>query len=561
MAVLTLTTSAIDTTINQDIPTVPDHTDHEQMLYRVGFHRRTLLQFDLTGLPANALVSKVEMKLWFALTYPVGAVDVFRVLKAWDENATWNSPWTTPGCENTTSDRSSVVMGTAIPAIDWVTFNLDVTQFKLMQASNYGMLLQRTVAGEADSLITIHGRSETWNNPQLIITYTLPSGPPSENEIETESYKKKSYGLRYQVEHYNTDGIRIGTYQAFNSLSYVKTRNTVGSMIMVMPYKLGVEAEFKVGQLLEIWREMDGLLELQNETAYVIRSIKLYSDRDGRNLLDVTATDGLDLLSGAIVDYKAESVQASKEGFADDLIKQIVIENLGTSALVERRLPRFTVQPKTSSSVSIKKDFAWRNVLDVCTEIADSATELGTHTSFDVVRTDPATFELRTYIGQRGLNHGSTSGDILRAGVVYGNLREAFYEEQYADSYNAITAGGQGEEANRIISRKKDANRIANGSPYNRRELFVDARDMETAASVANEANAALLENRPKKIMGGKLENNRGMKWNRDFHFGDVLAVEAFGKNMDCHIESARVVVDSKQNEQVNIYLRGESDI
>jgi len=243
--------------------------------------------------------------------------------------------------------------------------------------------------------------------------------------------------------------------------------------------------------------------------------------------------------------------------FADDMIKQIVIENLGTLAVAERKLPRFTVQDKISQSVSIKKG----NVLDVCTEIADSATEQGIHTSFDVVRVDPGVFELRTYIGCRGVDHGSTSGDILRVGVAYGNLRNAEYEERFGDAYNAVTAGGTGEENNRLVAREKDANRIALGSPYNRRELFVDCRNVETIDGVKSEATTALLENRPKKTLSGELRNNQGMKWNRDYHFGDILAVEAFGRFMDCHIESVHVGVDQKNNESVSIRLRGENDV
>ena len=564
MAELVISTSALDATLFEDQPTTVHSAGVEHLKYATGANRRVVMKFDLNGLSVNALVSAVTLQVYAPLPLPTGPVSVYRIKRAWDEGTVcWNTPWATPGCENTTSDRASGAMGSATMVNGWNTFTLGVAEFNLMRAANYGLLFVRTGEGGYADTIDVNGRDATDNKPKLTITYTIPQGgdDPEPNEIEIESYKKYSHGLRYQVEQFDSSGNRIGVYQAFNELRYVKTRNTVGSMILTMPYKLGVDAEFSVGQVLEIWREMDGALELQNESAYIVRNVRYYSDDEGRNMVEVVANDGLDLLEGAIVDYPAGSAQSEKEMFADDMIKQIGIENLGTSALAARRLPRFTVQPLASASVSLSKGFAWRNVLDVCTEIADYATESGVHTSFDVVRVDPATFELRTYIGCRGIDHGRNSGDIIRVGEVYGNLRNATYEEMYLDSYNAVTAGGSGEEANRIIVRRTDAKRIAVGSPYNRRELFVDTRNSETAAEVGSEADAALIENRPKKVMSGKLENNRGLKWGRDYRFGDILAVEAFGRNMDCHIESVSVVVDSEQNENVTIYLRGESDL
>jgi hypothetical protein len=563
MAELVITLNTLDATILQATPTVVHHAAVEHLHYGSGTFQRMLIKFDLSALPSTALVSAVKLELYAPLQYPTGPVTAYRITKAWNEGTvSWNVPWTSPG-----GDFSATVMSTATGITvrqGWNTIPLKPSEFDLMRAANHGIMISRVGEGDNANTIDINGRDASSNQPILTITYTNPGGtppPPPPVTSSPESYKKNSHGLRYQVEHYDCDGNRVGTYESFNRLDYVKTRNTVGSMVMIMPYALVKEASFGLNNHLEIWREMDGVLELQNETSYFIKSVRYYNDNEGRKLVEITAKDGLDLLAGAIVDYPAASTQSTQEKFADDMIKDVVSQNRGTSAQTVRRLPRFTVAPKYGASKSLKKDFAWRNVLEVCTEIADDATEMGTHTSFDVVRVAPATFELRTYTGCRGIDHGHKSNEILRVGVVYGNLRNAEYGEYWGDERNAITAGGQGENANRIIARVADAKRIANGSPYNRRELFVDARDKKTTSAVTSEANAALLENRPKKALSGKLENTRGLKWNRDYYFGDILAAEAFGHNMDCHIESVRVTVDSKQNEQVNVLLRGEDDL
>ena len=95
--------------------------------------------------------------------------------------------------------------------------------------------------------------------------------------------------MRYQVDWYTDAGVKLGVIQAFTSLEYVRTENTIGSMILTIPRKLMRYEDFSVGQLFEIWREKHGSLELQNDTAYFLQDWQFYTDRDGKEYIQLYA--------------------------------------------------------------------------------------------------------------------------------------------------------------------------------------------------------------------------------------------------------------------------------
>jgi len=362
--------------------------------------------------------------------------------------------------------------------------------------------------------------------------------------------------MRYEIDWYTDAGVKLGVIQAFTSLEYVRTENTIGSMILTIPRQLMRYEDFAVGQLFEIWREKHGSLELQNDTAYFLQDWQFYTDRDGREYIQLFATDANWLLDTAIVWAYAGSSQAEKTGKPDDMMKAIVREQLGDLAAVERR--KLTVQNNVGAGgASITKAFAYRNVLTVLQELADVANENGVYLAFDVVRTAPAIFQFRTYAGQRGTDHSRTSGDPRLVGKQYGNLAEASFGTFHSDERNVVLVAGKGEEADRLLLSRYNYGRIG-ASKWNRREYFKDSRDNETIDELSSDAVEALNNFKPKQILTGRLLDTPGMQFGVHYQFGDIVTAQAFGYNVDCHISSVRVKVDQDNGEQIDVRLRGE---
>ena len=362
--------------------------------------------------------------------------------------------------------------------------------------------------------------------------------------------------MRYQVDWYTDAGVKKGVIQAFTSLEYVRTENTIGSMILTIPRQLMRYEDFAVGQLFEIWREKHGSLELQNDTAYFLQDWQFYTDREGREYIQLFATDANWLLDTAIVWAYAGSAQAEKTGKPDDMMKAIVREQLGESAVAERR--KLTVQNNVGAGgASITKAFAYRNVLTVLQELSDIANENGVYLAFDVVRTGPATFQFRTYAGQRGTNHSRTSGDPRLVGKQYGNLSEAAFGTFHSDERNWVLVAGQGEEDARMTVQRYNSSRIGS-SKWNRREYFKDSRDNDNTAALQADGDEVLNDHKPKQVLTGRLLDTIGMQFGVHYQFGDIVTAQAFGYNVDCHISSVRVRVDQDNGEQIDVRLRGE---
>lgn len=362
--------------------------------------------------------------------------------------------------------------------------------------------------------------------------------------------------MRYQVDWFNHQGVKKGTIQAFTRLEYVRTESTIGSLVLTLPRGLYQYDQFAVGDLFEVWRNKTGALELQNETAYFLQDWRFFADQNGAEYVELLAFDGNWLLDTAIVYASAGSADAAMTDYPDDMMKAIVNKQLGATATAGRG--KLTVAPDLSAGgASITKTFAYRNVLNVLTDLAAQANTGGVYLAFDVVRTQPATFEFRTYTGQRGQNHGRNSGDPRLVGKQYGNLSQASFGTYHSNERNYIYVAGQGEEAARVVVARSNAARIG-ASKWNRRELFVDARDLELTAALNAEGDAALDEFKPRQVMTGTLFDTPGMMFGVHYGFGDIVSVEAFGFHVDCHVSSVHVTFDQDTGEQIDVRLRGE---
>ena len=362
--------------------------------------------------------------------------------------------------------------------------------------------------------------------------------------------------MRYQIDWYDDYGTKTGVIQSFTSLEYVRAENQVGRMVLAIPRGLYNYEDFKVGQLFEIWRDKNGSLELQNETAYFLQDWQFYANEKGEEYIQLYATDANWLLDSAIVHATAGSANAEMTGIPDNIMKAIVRRQLGETAEAERQ--KITVAGDVGAGgASITKAFAYRNVLDVVQDLADLAKEGGVYLAFDVVRTAPGTFQFRTYAGQRGADHSRTSGDPRLVGKKYGNLSEASFGTYHSDERNWVVVAGQGEEDARMRVYRWNYARMG-ASKWNRREYFKDSRDDDTTALLEADGDAALNEFRPRQVLTGRLHDTYGMMYGVHYQFGDILTAEAFGYNVDCHVSSVSVKVDQDAGEQIDVRLRGE---
>lgn len=152
--------------------------------------RRSLLKFDLSSIPTNAVVTSAILTVTdngFDGATNDRVMSAYRVLRVWTSaGVTWNkfdgsSDWGTAGCSNTTSDREAAGIGTvSMPGTEVAQdYNITLTASKVQEwisgaLTNNGIILQ--MATETDDLHRFYSLEYTTagDRPVLTITYDIP---------------------------------------------------------------------------------------------------------------------------------------------------------------------------------------------------------------------------------------------------------------------------------------------------------------------------------------------------------------------------------------------------
>jgi hypothetical protein len=312
-----------------------------------------------------------------------------------------------------------------------------------------------------------------------------------------------------------------------------------------------------VDYMVEFWRSAaQGAMQL--ESVFFVREIIYEEDVKGNDLIILAGPDGNDLLTRRIVAYAAGSSLSDKTDNADDMMKEIVTENLGSDASIDRTLTNlnFTVAGDVSDAPSVTKGFAWRNVLQVLQDITYMSAENGTDLYFDVVpiviSSSEIGFEFRTYTDQPGQDRTYDSNNPVVFSKEWGNLSDPILMYDYTREANYIYGGGQGEGDDRTISEQSDDARVGS-SVWNRREKFADARNETTSNGVANKAEEVLNENKPFKRFTGQLLDTPQARYGVDWFFGDKVEVSYRGIQFQGVAKALKIRLDKEGNEILTV--------
>jgi hypothetical protein len=354
-------------------------------------------------------------------------------------------------------------------------------------------------------------------------------------------------------------GRRLTLVDNLIGFEIVKVVNDISYCSVTLPgnfhatYKTMIDVDYMV----EFWRHpAQGSMRL--ESVFFVRDIIYEEDFKGNDIIILAGPDGNDLLNRRIVAYAAGSSQSDKTNQADDMMKEIVTENLGSSATAPRDLTdlNFTVAGDVTAAPSITKAFSWRNVLDVLQDIVAISAENGTDLYFDVVpvviSSSEIGFEFRTYTDQPGQDRTYDSKSPVIFSKEWGNLAQPMLRYDYTKEANLIYGGGQGEGDYRTIAEVSDVTRIGS-SVWNRREKFADARNEPTADGVSNKAEEVLNENKPLHRFTAKLLDTPQTRYGVDWSFGDKVVVSYRDIQFQGVAKALRIRLDKEGNEILEV--------
>lgn len=355
-------------------------------------------------------------------------------------------------------------------------------------------------------------------------------------------------------------GNRLADASNFIKLVYARVTNDIGSLTLTLPLDFDTNMlRFPDGRI-EVWRRIDGGREyLDTETTWLLKQSKKTLTADGQENIVVTAKSPLCILRepGRFVNYVAGSAQAQySAAAADDQIKQVARENIGSSATASRDLSAYiSIATNLGLGASVAKSFAWRDCLKVMQEFANASTQAGTYVAFDMIAPDSYSLLFQTYVGQRGVDHRFPGGiNPVILSPDFGNLGECELTEDWTDEVTYALAGGQGQESSRLTASAQDDARIG-ASPFGLRETFVDATQYDTTTGLAAEAQAVVRAGRPRTIFTGRIIETADTRYGVEWSWGDYVTAIAFGQSFDCRIDAVEVTVEGGK-ESINAWLR-----
>ena len=366
----------------------------------------------------------------------------------------------------------------------------------------------------------------------------------------------------YQVQLLDPYGTFLAQLDGFSSLDYARVVNDVGSLVIVIPSAydryLFAGTDVRRDNRIDVSRRIGlGQFQRDMDTQWLVtKGNKILNER-GERLTKITCVDLMQLLNRRIVAYNSGTSQASKTAAADNVMKAIVRENMGSSATDTARdwTAYLTVEADFGLGQSISKAFSRRKVLQILKELANASYQAGTYIAFDIVATSRTTMLFRTFAGQRGIDRRHPTGiNPLILGPDFGNLANVDRGYDHTNEITYAYAGGQGEGASRIIGTSSDTTRIG-GSPFGRIEGFVDARTTSDATQVQDEARSLVKSSVPLNTFSGKIVDTQSTIYGLHYGFGDIVTANFEGESINCYIDKIRVRV-TQDGESVDSQLR-----
>ena len=357
----------------------------------------------------------------------------------------------------------------------------------------------------------------------------------------------------YEIWYTDDAGNKIDYIDNMVALEYTLVSGDVGRMRLSLPFDDSrlYNAPFPDRQC-HIYRCSDIGAEL--EDVFFCRNWDKDVDDSGREITVITGVTANHLLWRRIVGYAAGTSQADKTDLADDFMKEVVTENLGTSATAVRQF-NISIQGDLGAAPSLSKAFAWEKVLSVARALQAQSRAAGTEVFFRLYANTPTTFIFETMTGQPGQDRTVTGNNPLLFGVKFGNVAGSRYSEEYIDEVNYVYAGGRGQGSDRNIQERSDDDRI-NISQWNRIEAFAPATNATTDAGVQAVGDNRLVRGRPVRRYAPTLLSTESTPYGGSgWRLGDRSTINHIGNlQFDVIIRAVNVRVDGRGQEKITGY-------
>lgn len=337
---------------------------------------------------------------------------------------------------------------------------------------------------------------------------------------------------------------------------YVLVENDIGALVLTLPPTVPA-IWFLTDTIIEIYRTISGVTTLEGSTVWFVRDVATVLEQSGHRYIHVTAFDARFILDGRIVDAVAGSAAAAKSQAGDDMIRQIVREQAGSLSVADGFGTRnyLSVEANRTQFGVISRAFSHRNVLNVIKSLAENLLQED-FCAFHVVRSAASTLEFRVQRGGLGVDRRRRSSQPLIFSPDNNTLFDVQVVYTTKDEKTVGKIGGEGEAELRQMTYAGVPSGLAR-SPWNRREVFVDARNTRLPEQIISEVTAFMLERVARLVFSANVQQTAEVQYGVHYFWGDRVTADALGFTFDCRLSKVAVRGDAN-GETITINLTAE---
>ena len=304
----------------------------------------------------------------------------------------------------------------------------------------------------------------------------------------------------------------IGVIDSFESIIWTKRYLEAGEFELYIPIS---------DTNLSLLQTGNYIYRLDDDAVMIIEDIKLETDVEKGNY--ITAT-GRSLES--ILDRRIVWNTTTFSGAAEDFIYKLINENAITPAITARKISNLTLDTKKGYTETISKQLTGDNLYTAITDIC-TAYNYG----LKITLNSKKNFVFSLYKGvDRSYNQNKNPCVVFSP--EFDNILKSSFERSEEEYKNIALIAGEGEGD----ARKKTT--VGSASDLNRRELYVDARDVQSTendVTMSDSDYIKLLQARGqeklneltiKEAFSGECETSNSYVYRQDWNLGDIVQIK-----------------------------------
>lgn len=330
----------------------------------------------------------------------------------------------------------------------------------------------------------------------------------------------------------------VAVLDSYESLIWTERYDSYGDFELVLPITDESLTLLKLDYYIE---------NRDSEHLMIIEKILVTSDSENGNRLTVSGRSIESILDRRVV-WGTQTVS----GNLQNGVKTILQLNIIGPSTAARKIGNFIFEESTDPAITeltLNAQFTGDNVYEAIHEVCQER-----NIGFKVTLTDAKQFAFKLYAG-KDRSYNQVANPYVIFSPKFDNIINSNYLESRLLLKNVALIGGEGEGTER-----KYAITDSTASGLNRRELFVDARDISSDKGNGNHMSDTdyknlllqrgsenLAENVEVVSFEGEVDTTTAFEYGKDFYNGDIVQIA----NEYGHEASARVIeVITSENEK-----------